>query len=126
MEIWSVGSTLSETDSLNHVFPPTLKLIRQMPPTTQYYARGPCAQLPKWLVFILAVLFLAAPAAALPNDHYAQGSGASNAVATSMLLAGHRVVSASVTLVGPLMGISSVLWFVMRNDAAIKPKSSWM
>ncbi|KAF2878544.1 hypothetical protein BDV95DRAFT_24924 [Massariosphaeria phaeospora] len=30
------------------------------------------------------------------------------------------------SLLGPLMGVTSVLWFIMRNDAAIKPAISWM
>lgn len=30
------------------------------------------------------------------------------------------------SLLGPLMGTSSVLWFVMRNDEAVKPRFAWM
>ncbi|KAH7073839.1 hypothetical protein BKA63DRAFT_514884 [Paraphoma chrysanthemicola] len=34
--------------------------------------------------------------------------------------------SKSRTVLAPLMGISSVLWFMMRNDSAIPPKLSWI
>jgi len=27
---------------------------------------------------------------------------------------------------GPLMGITSVLWFIMRNDPAVRPRLAWM
>ncbi|OAL01685.1 hypothetical protein IQ06DRAFT_292524 [Phaeosphaeriaceae sp. SRC1lsM3a] len=30
------------------------------------------------------------------------------------------------SLLGPLMGTSSVLWFVMRNDEAVKPRFAWI
>jgi hypothetical protein len=29
-------------------------------------------------------------------------------------------------MLGPSMGITSVLWLMMRNDSAISPKLSWM
>lgn len=32
----------------------------------------------------------------------------------------------SSTLLGPLMGISSMLWLMMRNDSAIDPRLAWM
>ena len=28
-------------------------------------------------------------------------------------------------MLGPLMGVTSVLWFIMRNDAAVQPSFSW-
>jgi hypothetical protein len=37
---------------------------------------------------------------------------------------GYMVTMAS-QLLGPLMGVTSVLWFVMRNDAAVQPSFSW-
>lgn len=30
------------------------------------------------------------------------------------------------TYLGPIMGITSVLWLIMRNDPAVKPELSWM
>lgn len=30
------------------------------------------------------------------------------------------------SLLGPLMGTSSVLWFIMRNDEAVKPRFAWV
>lgn len=45
---------------------------------------------------------------------------------TLLILIGHYAIAFSGTLVGPLMGITSVLWLMMRNDAAIDPKASWM
>jgi hypothetical protein len=35
------------------------------------------------------------------------------------------VVTMTSQMLGPLMGITSVLWFIMRNDAAIRPSFSW-
>jgi hypothetical protein len=35
------------------------------------------------------------------------------------------LTTAANNVLGPLMGISSVLWFIMRNDAAIRPGASW-
>ncbi|KAH7411720.1 hypothetical protein DE146DRAFT_627761 [Phaeosphaeria sp. MPI-PUGE-AT-0046c] len=34
--------------------------------------------------------------------------------------------SATMNLLGPIMGISSILWFVMRNDEAVKPGFAWI
>lgn len=45
---------------------------------------------------------------------------------TLVVLIGHYVLAFSGMLVGPWMGITSVLWLMMRNDAAIKPEVSWM
>lgn len=43
-----------------------------------------------------------------------------------LVLIGQCVVAYFGALVGPLMGITSLLWLMMRNDAAIDPKASWM
>ena len=37
---------------------------------------------------------------------------------------GYMVTMAS-QMLGPLMGVTSVLWFIMRNDAAVQPSFSW-
>ncbi|UPX18577.1 uncharacterized protein EKO05_0008871 [Ascochyta rabiei] len=82
------------------------------------------APLPAWLSFALAVLFLATPVTALPDadargvDYYA--------VVTAILLATHYIATMTGSLIGPSMGITSVLWLVMRNDAAVEAKLSWM
>jgi hypothetical protein len=41
------------------------------------------------------------------------------------LISGY-LMGAARSFVGPLMGITSVLWFMMRNDPAVKPEVSWM
>jgi hypothetical protein len=46
-------------------------------------------------------------------------------VGTYILVAAGLLVTTAQSLLAPLMGISSVLWFIMRNDAAIKPSVSW-
>jgi len=46
-------------------------------------------------------------------------------VATYILVVTGLLTTTMKNLLGPLMGISSVLWFIMRNDAAIKPSISW-
>ncbi|KAJ4989018.1 hypothetical protein SVAN01_05456 [Stagonosporopsis vannaccii] len=78
----------------------------------------------KWLLCLLLFCLMATPVAAQPdraNEFY----GPITALAASVMLAGHQLVVFSGTLVGPSMGVSSVLWLVMRNDAAVKPKWSW-
>lgn len=41
-------------------------------------------------------------------------------------LIGDVAVTISSNLLGPLMGIASVLWLMMRNDSAIDPRVAWM
>jgi hypothetical protein len=36
------------------------------------------------------------------------------------------LMGAARSFLGPLMGITSVLWFMMRNDPAVKPEISWI
>lgn len=43
-----------------------------------------------------------------------------------LVLIGQCVFAYFGALVSPLMGITSLLWLMMRNDAAIDPKASWM
>lgn len=43
----------------------------------------------------------------------------------TFVVVGYMVAMAS-QMLGPLMGITSVLWFIMRNDAAIRPSLSWL
>lgn len=42
------------------------------------------------------------------------------------LLIGGVAFTVSSNLLGPLMGISSMLWLMMRNDSAIDPRLAWM
>lgn len=42
----------------------------------------------------------------------------------AIVIVGYMVTMAS-QMLGPLMGITSVLWFIMRNDVAIRPSFSW-
>lgn len=89
----------------------------------RYHARKTRANVPQRLSVVLAVLFLATPVAALPElpaGHELLGAFA------AVVLACQCILIVSSALIGPLMGISSVLWLVMRNDAAIEPKWSWM
>lgn len=79
----------------------------------------------KWLLFMLAFCLLVTPVAAQP-DYTCGYREPISAVVALLLLAGHHAVIISGTLTGPAMGISSVLWLVMRNDAAIEPRWSWM
>jgi len=46
-------------------------------------------------------------------------------VGTYILVVAGLVTTTTKNLLGPLMGVSSVMWFIMRNDAAIKPSISW-
>ncbi|KAF2826156.1 hypothetical protein CC86DRAFT_406450 [Ophiobolus disseminans] len=48
-----------------------------------------------------------------------------NLAGTYMLVIAGLVTTAQ-DLLGPLMGVSSVLWFIMRNDAAIEPSIAWV
>lgn len=89
---------------------------------------------------ILTVASLVAPTAALDHELVPAGMLTSSSVMGSghipevaagtcsgvLLIFGGYVTGAARSLLGPLMGISSVLWFVMRNDAAIHPRLSWM
>lgn len=83
------------------------------------------ASFQKWLLCLLFLCLIATPVMAQP-DHTSDGHEPIIAIATILILAGHQFVAFSGTLIGPSMGISSVLWLVMRNDAAIEPEWSWM
>jgi hypothetical protein len=99
------------------------------------FTRRTRARVPKWFVFAFIVLALVTPAAAI-DEPYALSSASTGQHLPSRLpvgffdallfLVGQYAVAFSGTLVGPLMGITSVLWLMMRNDAAIDPRASWM
>lgn len=80
---------------------------------------------PAWLVIILVFFALATPATAQDNLFESNAQSRLYAIEAAILVFVHRAIVFSGTTVGPLMGITSVLWLVMRNDAAIEPRSSW-
>lgn len=93
------------------------------------------AELPMRLLLGLAFYALVVPVAAVDEpyalshasaDHHRSHRIPIGLPFALIVLIGHYVVAFSGTLVGPLMGITSVLWLMMRNDAAINPKASWM
>lgn len=46
-------------------------------------------------------------------------------ICTYIVMIAGVLTTATTNLLGPLMGVSSVLWFIMRNDAAIQPSIAW-
>ncbi|KAJ8113650.1 hypothetical protein OPT61_g4254 [Boeremia exigua] len=84
-----------------------------------------CAAYPKWLLCMLFLLLIVTPVAAQP-DYISDCPGPIIATIDVLIHAGHRLVAFSGMLLGPSTGVSSVLWLVMRNDAAIEPNWSWM
>ncbi|KAF2186598.1 hypothetical protein K469DRAFT_141969 [Zopfia rhizophila CBS 207.26] len=57
----------------------------------------------------------------IPRPRIVTGASASVAVITAGYISG-----AVQLLLGPWMGITSVLWVMMRNDSAVKPELTWM
>lgn len=93
------------------------------------------AQVPMWLILALYFVVFITPAAALDEPHALSTATAGHHHAsrlpigffiTLLLLIGQAVAAFSSTLVEPAMGITSVLWLMMRNDNAVSPKASWM
>ena len=87
------------------------------------------------LVMVVLLSVLVMPANALDEPYALSTATASHHYGsrlpigyfiTVFLLIGQAVAAFSTTLVGPAMGITSVLWLIMRNDNAISPKASWM
>jgi hypothetical protein len=103
--------------------------------TADGHPRKTRARISMRLVAAFIILALVTPAAAL-DEPYALSSASAGQPHNSrlrigffftiLLLVGQYAVAFSGTLVGPLMGITSILWLMMRNDAAISPKASWM
>jgi len=90
---------------------------------------------PMWLILVCAFVVLITPAAALDEPHAMITATAGHrhdsrlpigSFINLFLFIGQAVAAFSTTLVGPAMGITSVLWLMMRNDNAISPKASWM
>ncbi|KAF1961258.1 hypothetical protein CC80DRAFT_488579 [Byssothecium circinans] len=102
-------------------------------------ALPPCAT---WvLVALLSSIFIE-PVAAMDDEAYALalpsiyeqhsighqpfGSRPSGTFFRFCLLIGGIAFTVSSNILGPLMGITSILWLMMRNDSAIDPRVSWM
>jgi hypothetical protein len=92
---------------------------------------------PGFVPWLLIALSCCTPVAALDEPSYALGPSMAyqqhpvnhRPIGTFFhvcLLIGGVAVTVSSNIIGPLMGISSVLWLMMRNDAAIDPRVSWM
>ncbi|KAF2471159.1 uncharacterized protein BDR25DRAFT_342508 [Lindgomyces ingoldianus] len=88
-----------------------------------------------WLVSVIVCLSFARPAAALDGSLAAveQFSARHQIPPISIEYFGNMFCAIGLCMVliargllGPLVGITSVLWVMMRNDPAIKPKLSWM
>jgi hypothetical protein len=84
------------------------------------------AIMPKWFLWFVAFSLLATPVTAQPHRDLSGCYEPIIAFLTALILTICNLVAFSGTLIGPCMGVSSVLWLVMRNDAAIEPKWSWM
>jgi hypothetical protein len=93
-------------------------------------------QLSLWLLVSLVFCALIIPTAALDNESHMLAHASRSHVdvhwspiglcLTILFLVGHHFVALFHISVGPLMGTTSILWLMMRNDAAISPKVSWM
>ena len=55
-----------------------------------------------------------------------QDSARQGAFIQCFFVFGGMAATVSGNLLGPLMGISSILWLMMRNDSAINPRLAWM
>ena len=82
--------------------------------------------MPKWFLCFLAFYLLATPVVTQPDRDLSGCYEPITVFLAALILTLYNLIAFSTTLIGPCMGISSVLWLVMRNDAAIEPKWSWM
>jgi hypothetical protein len=93
-------------------------------------------RLPTQIIQALAFFVLFSPVTAFDNEshtpsnasrihHHGYWTPIAYCLAI-LLLIGHQSINWSKPLLAPLMGITSVLWLMMRNDDAISPKASWM
>jgi hypothetical protein len=96
-------------------------------------------RLPTWWTRVLVCLLCATytPQAAALDDEYAlgpirphlysnQGQARQGLFIQCCVLIGGVAFTVSSSLLGPLTGISSMLWLMMRNDSAIDPRLAWM
>lgn len=85
------------------------------------------------LIVALGCLMLIMPVVAVDDElafvptHRTRRPGVTRTpIFTICFLIGGYLVTFSSNTLGPLMGITSVLWLMMRNDLAISPKIAWM
>ena len=116
-------------------------VLESMPKTSRYVRTW---LTPRWRVPRHAVAFtlmaLAAPAVAMDHHFVVRNApfttpGTTNShqvptmaiwTCTGMLfLWGGHFLGAARSLIGPAMGITSVLYFMMRNDDAVQPSFAW-
>jgi hypothetical protein len=93
-------------------------------------------QLSIWMLVFFAFCASVTPIAALDNEslglvHVSRSRSYAHWMPvgfciTMLFFVGRQLVALSNSLVGPLMGITSILWPMMRNDATISPKASWI
>ena len=111
-----------------------VRLPAAVTPKSNHFARRR-VHVPTWLILVCAFVALTTPAAALDEPHALTTATAGHRhdsrlpigfFITLLLFIGQAVAAFSTTLVGPAMGITSVLWLMMRNDNAISPKASWV
>lgn len=89
-----------------------------------------------WPMFILTLFTLFSRATALDDESHALSFASSRRQSfywthiglciTLLLFIGQNFVALFGTLLEPSMGITSILWLMMRNDAAISPKMAWL
>lgn len=106
-----------------------------------FHRSGHCvhSKLPSWWTHVLVCLLCATlvPNVAALDDEYALGpmrqqSYGGHAQARQgffiqvCILIGGLAFTVSSSLIGPLTGISSMLWLMMRNDSAIDFRLAWM
>lgn len=87
------------------------------------------------LLTVLALSSLVVPTAAMETSDnvavlyrphtYAVRIGIGACIGIGMIVCG-RIGGAVKTLLGPIMGTSSVLFLMLRNDSAIRPEIAWM
>jgi hypothetical protein len=96
-------------------------------------------RLPTWWARVFVCLLCATliPHAAALDYEYAlgpirpqplssQGQARQGFFMQCCLLIGGVAFTISNSVLGPLMGISSMMWLMMRNDSAIDPRLAWM
>jgi hypothetical protein len=90
---------------------------------------------PAFVPWLLVALMCCTPVAGMDDNPYVlssyqhQAAHSQPPIGTLLHLCvfiGGLAVAVSSNIVGPLMGISSVLWLMMRNDPAVDPKIAWM
>ncbi|KAF2267604.1 hypothetical protein CC78DRAFT_530695 [Lojkania enalia] len=89
----------------------------------------PTLSIPGYLIMAIFWLTLPLPVVAFGDDHYVLAhipTRYDGRLLAFFFVIGSYVVILSKNSLGPLMGISSILWVMMRNDPAISPKLSWM